>query len=192
MKSGSEEQLALRAGRGDRRALEQLWTEHEARLCAIVRGRLGPNLRRHLESADILQSAFLDAVRDYSAAAQPKDEFLPWIARVIERAIQDRARYFGRQRRAATREVAMESVDERALRARTPTPSSGPQTDEERARLLSALDRLRPVDRRLVQLSRIEKKPAKEIARLLGKTEEATQRAINRAVARLSVLMGTS
>ena len=80
----------------------------------------------------------------------------------------------------------------RNLRAKTSSPSTAAKAGEDRKKLAIALARLRPEDRRLVELSRIEGKTAKEVAALVGKSEEAAQRAINRAVARLSVALGTT
>lgn len=176
------------AGRGDSRALATLWERHQAHLRGVVRRRLGASLREHVESGDVLQEAFLEALRDYSVASTANAAFLPWIVRVIEHTIRDRARFFGRQRRAADREVALGS-EVAASSARDPTPSAVVRGKEVGSRLECALAQLRAEDRQLIEWSRLDGKSAREIAQLLGKTEAAAQRATSRAVARLAALL---
>ena len=55
--------LIRQAQAGDTNALNLLYTRYGERIHAIVRLRLGPRLRRKLESCDIVQSALMASVR---------------------------------------------------------------------------------------------------------------------------------
>lgn len=176
-----ERALADRAAAGDREALGQLYLQHRERLLAIVRSRLGPGLREHLESADVLQSAFLDAVRDYSVTGA-RDAFLPWIARAVERAIIDRARYFHAEKRAG----AIAAAESELGPSPGPSPSVLANAREERLALERAISKLSKTDAELIRLSKLQGKTAPQIATILGKSRDAVEKALTRAMLRLT------
>jgi RNA polymerase sigma-70 factor (ECF subfamily) len=180
--------LALRATGGDRSALAALYDRHRERLLALVRARLGKGLRQRLDSDDIVQSALVDAVRDYSVEGRAEDEFFPWMARVVERTIRDRAKFFARKKRGEGAAAEAGGVlDERAGPASTPSEILAKREDV--SRLEAAIARLNVRDRQLVRLAKVESRSTAEIADLLGKSTEATKKAVSRALARLAELL---
>jgi RNA polymerase sigma-70 factor (ECF subfamily) len=181
------ELAAFAARTGDARALADLYARHRERLLLIIRQRLGWRLRRRLDSEDILQSAFVDAVRDWPSAG-PGEAFLPWVAQVIERAIRDRARGLFRKKRDARRDVSV-GGELPPVAAAGASPSEVATRAEELARFERALNRLSARDRELVLLAKVEGRSAEEVAELLALTREAAKRAITRAVARLAAIM---
>src|SRR6185436_18440399 len=98
--------LLRRAQQGERPALERLLERYYERVRRIVRLRLGPSLRRRLESGDILQETFLAAVRNF-ARFELRDEgsFINWLAVLAENQIRDAADHHGAQKRAMLRQV---------------------------------------------------------------------------------------
>lgn len=185
----SDRELLDRVSRtGDSRALAALYVRHRERLMLVIRQRLGRALRARLDSEDILQSAFVDAVRDWPRAPRTDEAFLPWAARVIETTIRDRARRLARGKRNPARETPSEGG--LATAAGTgPTPSTAAGRAEDLRALDLALTGLSARDRELVLLARIEGRSAEEVAARLGLSREACKRAITRAVARLAAIM---
>jgi RNA polymerase sigma-70 factor (ECF subfamily) len=182
--------LASRVASGDRAALGRLIDRHKDRLLFIVRQRLGPALRRKLESGDILQSALLAAIKDYSTAARPEDAFLPWIATVIEHTIRDRARWFRRHRRDTAREEPLDDITSEFIDPASKSPSGVFTLSEDLRRLERTLDRLPRKERELVILAKFEGRSTADIATILGKSPEAAKRAVSRAIAHLALEMG--
>lgn len=100
--------LLRQAQDGSRGALESLFGRYYDRVRAIVRLRLGRQLRGRLESGDILQETFVDALGAFDRF-EVRDEagFLNWLARIAEHQIRDAADYHGAQKRALSREVPL-------------------------------------------------------------------------------------
>ncbi len=57
-------ELIDRAREGDEEALSELLREHTERLLGSIRLELGDRLRQRLESQDVMQQVYLDALRD--------------------------------------------------------------------------------------------------------------------------------
>src|SRR5688572_24788172 len=92
--------LLAAARSGSTEALGTLFERHSRRLLAIIRLRLGPSLRAHLESRDILQETWLKALGHADGfRGDASASFAAWLARIAANEIRDRADHHGRQRR---------------------------------------------------------------------------------------------
>lgn len=118
-------ELVRRAQAGDAAAVEELFRRYQERLYRIARIRMGARLRRHLESADIVQNTYAVAfqrIRGFELRSHAG--ILQWLARILENQVRDAADHFGAQKRdGATVPLAPPG---RSEEARAPDP---PATD---------------------------------------------------------------
>lgn len=93
-------ELAERARTGDREALDRLLARTRDRLRRIAKIRLGGELRRALDASDIVQNAYLVAIRKVEDL-EIRDEagIVNWLAQIAENQIRDARRYQEAQKR---------------------------------------------------------------------------------------------
>lgn len=179
--------LVRRIQDGDNRAWEELYLRYRDQLLLSIRCRLGPGLRSHLESEDILQSVFREALSDLHRFEPRQPRALNhYLHTCVLNKIRNKADYFG----AAKRQGETALTD--ALSQQIPDPLEGTPQYHDSARyaaLESALARLSDEMREVVLLRRVEGLSNQETADLLEKTPAATSKLYNRAVARLAMLM---
>jgi RNA polymerase sigma-70 factor (ECF subfamily) len=98
--------LVLRAQEGDREALNRLFSRYYERVRRVVRLRLGAKLRESMESGDILQDTFCQAVRSFqNFEMREESSLINWLARLAERQIIAKADYHGAKKRDHERDV---------------------------------------------------------------------------------------
>lgn len=178
--------LLERAKAGSPEALNALYERCAPRLLAFVRLRLGPDLRRRLESRDILQAAMvksLERLRDFRG--DETRSLMAWLMRIAENEIRDCADYQHRQRRDAARELALEEDAPIAAAARSAL--SRVIVDEEALRLERALDALSAAHREVILLRKFEELSFADIASRLGKSEDACRMLLARAMTALTL-----
>jgi RNA polymerase sigma-70 factor (ECF subfamily) len=181
----------LRAAReGSPEALDALYGRVAGRLLALIRLRLGPGLRSHLESRDILQATLLKSfqrIEQFEGADGAT--LMAWLARIADHEIRDRVDYHERQRRDAARELPLEqaaSVPEAAGRSAL----SAVILDEEAERLERALETLSPAHRDVVIRRAFEERSFREIAAETGRSEDACRMLYARALSALTLALG--
>lgn len=178
--------LLQQAKSGSPEALNQLYERCAGRLLAFIRLRLGKDLRARLESRDILQATLLKSLGHLNdLKADETRSLMAWLARIAEHEIRDCADFHHRQRRDAARDVAMD--DDAPLPALTRSALSGLILDEQAQRLEAALESLSPAHREVILLRKFEELPFTEIARRLGKTEDACRMLLARAMTALTL-----
>jgi len=97
--------LVKQAQTGDNRALDALIARYYDRVRRIVRLRLGRNLRRYLDSEDILQGTFIGAVKAFDRfEMRDESSLLHWLSKIAEHQIKDAADYHYAQKRDGRRE----------------------------------------------------------------------------------------
>lgn len=165
-----------RARAGDRQAYDQLFALHTERALMFVRARLGPGLRQHVESMDVLQDAYLAAHKAFEGFTYTDEgAFLRWLCRIIENRIRDGNAYFAAIKRQA---VALPQSDPAG-------PSTLMDRSEHRAKVLLALDQLSE-DHRLVLLLRyFEGMTAEETGCVMHRSAGAIRNLTARALAEL-------
>jgi RNA polymerase sigma-70 factor (ECF subfamily) len=91
---------------GDERALREVCRRYGPRVAAIAHRRLGPRLRAHVETADIVQTSLLEVARSSGRVRFDSERaFLVWVRRVVERKILRAARHWAAGRRDPVRET---------------------------------------------------------------------------------------
>ncbi|MAB78331.1 MAG: hypothetical protein CMJ89_03155 [Planctomycetes bacterium] len=97
--------LVRKAKAGDRTALNDFLARYQDRLHRIVRIRLGAKLRRHVDSIDIVQEAFVVAARKIGdLELRSHAGILQWLAKIAENRIRDANDYLFAKKRDRGRE----------------------------------------------------------------------------------------
>jgi RNA polymerase sigma-70 factor (ECF subfamily) len=183
---------------GDSRAVEKLFARHREELKRMVRLRLDPRVRGRVDPSDIVQDAYLEAIRklgDYFR--QSSLPFFLWLRLVTgQKLCLVHRQHLGVQARDAGREISLchgayPQASSAALAARLlgrlTTPSQAAMKAELRIRIQEALNRLEPMDREVLALRHFEQLSNSEVALILG-VKETT--ACNRYVRALERLRG--
>jgi RNA polymerase sigma-70 factor, ECF subfamily len=167
-------------------AVDALYERCAPRLLTYVRLRMGRSLRARLESRDILQAALVKSLQHFQEFRGTDGRaVMGWLARIAEREILDRADYQQRQRRDRAREVALDDRPE--LTARVTSVLSRVIRDERAERLEAAMDCLSDAHREIILLRKFEELPFNEIARRLGRSEDACRMLLARALTALTL-----
>jgi RNA polymerase sigma factor (sigma-70 family) len=180
----------------DRRQMfERLCHLHAEQAVRLVRRRLGRTLRRRLDSQDVLQEALLEASVVFEQLPQngleEGDQFLRWLATIIENKVLSLARYHVRaQRRSVRREVRLPADGGIADDRRSARPASSLLVEEEDLmKLREALMKLSPRQREVIELVHFQKLRVREAAARLKKTPNATSVLLYDALQRLGGLL---
>lgn len=189
------QELVTLAQGGDDSALGQLCGIYAERVRRIVRLRMGPELRSQLESMDVVQEAFIEAVKDLADFTYCSDgDFLHWLSSIVENTIRDNVDRIHAAKRDVRRQVSLNRIAARAdrpqgdvgLPAVTTTPSVVFSLREELDRLEQAMDRLKPEYHEVIMLAKIEGLACKEIAGRLNKSPAAVAMSLSRAIVALT------
>lgn len=169
----------------DQRALEQVITRYQARLLARIRLMMGPAARAGLESSDVLQSVFAEALRTLRAGdLQEERVFLRWVTAVARNHIVDEVR--------RNRERSFEALSSDVIACGEPSIAAQLTVEERRQRLVEALEELDPVRQRVVELRSLDGLSWQRIAKELGRSEEAARKLYHRALLELGQHVGGS
>ncbi len=180
--------LALlgRAGAGDQEALSLAFERYRGRLTVLAHFKMSPRARQVADVEDVVQEAMLRAFRDIDRFSyRSPGSFLRWLASILDHVIVDRARYLGRERRAAE-EVPFRSqsnpLGPEPMDSQTPSRLLAQREGVER--LLERLSALPEDYRQAILLAKIEGLTTAEMAERLGKSREAVALLVYRAVKR--------
>jgi RNA polymerase sigma-70 factor (ECF subfamily) len=152
-------ELVRRVQLGDQDALGRLFERYYARVRGVVRVRLGEPLREFLESGDIVQETFAQALVSFDRF-EVRDEarFLDWLSRLAENRIRDAAKLRAAQKRDPARAVALDAsrsgADSKSTRPLPTSPEPRPEELAARGEEAGILDdcvaRLDPRQREIV------------------------------------------
>lgn len=182
-------QLFEQARRGAPEDVSAFYTRCARKLLPLIRLRLGRTLRREMESRDILQTVLCKSLERLSQVDDPA-AIMSWLARIAENEIRDQADYHQRQRRDAARRAPLDAA------ADVPSPVRQALSlailSEQARRLEAVLDSMPDAAREVIILRKFEELTFPEIARRLGKSEDACRMAFSRAMAALTLRMGAA
>jgi RNA polymerase sigma-70 factor (ECF subfamily) len=181
--------------RGDQQALATLFSRHRDRLGRMVDFRLDARLRGRVSASDVLQEAYIDALKRLPHfQADPDVPFFIWLRTVtVQRLIEVHRQHLGAQARDAAREVRLghgpmiEASSEKMaeLIGDFTSPSQAAHRAEVMSGLREALDRLDPIDREVLALRHFEEMSNHEVAAMLGIQTAAASKRYVRALERL-------
>jgi RNA polymerase sigma-70 factor (ECF subfamily) len=180
---------------GDQLALGELFSKYRDRLGRMIQFRLDGRLKGRIAASDVLQEAYIDALKRLPHyQAEPDMPFLIWLRWVtMQRLVEVHRQHLGAQIRDAGREVALGAGGPLAASSAMiaefigdlTSPSQAAQRSETLAQLGRALDGLDPTDREVLALRHFEELSNQETAAVLGIQPAAASKRYVRALERL-------
>ena len=191
-----EPELLERLRSGDQQVLADLFDSHRARLLRMVRLRIDRRLRGRIDPWDVLQEAFLDALRRLPEyLARPSVPFFLWLRGLTgQRLLVLHRFHLGTRMRDAGLEVSLmpdtaPQVTSVALAAHfagdLTSPSEAAIRNELIHRLQETLEAMEPMDREIIALRHFEELSNKEVAEVLGIQRSAASNRYVRALGRI-------
>jgi RNA polymerase sigma factor (sigma-70 family) len=182
--------LARRAREGDREALDLLVRRTYPGVVRAARSLRGEHrgIRARIETEDLAQSAFRDAVQVLpSFKERGEGSFRRWLLGILRNKVRRRLAFFHARRRDARREVPVDAAE--SIPSGSPTPPQIAIEAEDRGRLEDALNRLPERDRKIIVCRYHLDLSWKEVGERIGTGEEAAQMACHRALAKVRRLL---
>jgi len=186
--------LVARVQSGDQAALSELFDRHRSKLRRMVELRLDSRLAGRVSASDVLQEAYIDALKRVEHYfTKPDQPFFGWLRLIVGQRLADVHREHLAGKRDAGKEVNANAADSNCLAARligrASSPSQAAQRSETFAQLEEALGRMDPLDREVLALRHFEELSNTETAELLGIQTAAASKRYVRALARLKEIL---
>ena len=188
--------LINRVIRGDESALAELFAHYRQRLWRLVNFRLHPKLQGRIDADDVLQEAWMDAIKriDHFMHEASRSCFV-WFRLIVCQTLTDiHRRHLGTQKRDATRETSIHggwSSDSTSmslsfqLLGHLTSPSQAAARAELSQQLDGALDTMSDLDREVLAMRHFEEMSNSETAQVLNISEQAASLRYVRALKRL-------
>ena len=188
------QRLVTLAKDGDQSALDRLCKIYNERVLRIIRMRMGPELRTKLQSMDLVQDAFISALRSLENFTYKNEgDFLRWISKIAENRLRDNLDKLHADKRDIRKEIPLNNrsaTQDTIAGISAPiditTPSLIMSKREDLNKLERAMDKLKPEYREVITLTKIEGLSYKEAADKLGKGPDAVRMLLSRAITALS------
>src|SRR5262245_16283839 len=189
-------ELLARLREGDQQALAELYSRHRERLRRMVALRLDQRLNGRVSPSDVLQEAYIDALKRVKHyLAKPDMPFPGWLRLVVgQRLVEVHRQHLGAMMRDASQEISLgtgawPAASSMCLAAQLagdlPSPSAAAVRNESLALLEEAFNRMDPLDREVLALRHFEELSNTEVAEILGIQKAAASKRYVRALARL-------
>ncbi len=188
------QQLVTLAKGGDESALDQLCRVYAERVRWMVRFRMGKELRRKLDSMDVVQDALLHAlggIEDFTY--ENEGDFVRWLSRIVENVLRDHWDRLHAEKRDIRKEVRLDNYGTTTAGGffgsvapnKATTPSVIMSRKEELDKLEKAIDTLKAEYKEVIVLTKIEGLGYQDIGDRLGKSSEAIRKLVSRAMTAL-------
>ncbi|HUR53279.1 MAG TPA: sigma-70 family RNA polymerase sigma factor [Gemmataceae bacterium] len=195
--AGIAELLARLRG-GDQSALAELFTQHRDKLRRMVELRLDHRLGGRVSASDVLQEAYIDALKRIDHYFEKPDQpFFGWLRLVVGQRLADTHREHLALKRNAAQEVSIQRGAPGASSAclavfligNLSSPSHAAQRHETFALLEEGLNQMDPLDREVLALRHFEELSNSETADILGIQTAAASKRYVRALAKLRQIL---
>lgn len=184
----------------DEQLLADEFMQNRQRLRRMVQFRLDCRLYGRIDAEDVLQEAYIEAVKRIRYfTGNPSASFFLWLRMVVSQTLVDiHRRHLGAQMRDATREVSIDghrysqatSVSLAAqLSGNFTSPSEAAVREEAFRDLERVLAEMDPIDREVIALRNFEELDNSEVAELLGIQPTAASNRYVRAIKRLKEIL---
>ena len=184
---------------GEESAFAEAFADHRERLWRMVHFRLDRRLQGRVDADDILQEAYLDAVKrlPHFAESQPMSLFV-WLRLVVGQTLIDvHRRHLGAKMRDAEREESIQQQLSEGtsislsfhLLAHLTSPSQAAVRAELFSFVKEALTGMSETDREVLALRHFEELTNNEVAEVLGLERKAASIRYVRALARLKIVL---
>jgi RNA polymerase sigma-70 factor (ECF subfamily) len=197
---GDVAMLVARLRAGDQTALAILFDRHRPKLQRMIQLRLDHRLAGRVSASDVLQEAYIDALKRLDHYFEKPDQpFFGWLRLVVGQRLADVRREHLAQKRDAGKDVSIHpagpGTDSGCLAAflvgHLSSPSGVAVKHEAFTRLEQALEQMDPLDREVLALRHFEELSNTETAELLGIQPPAASKRYVRALARLKEILET-
>ena len=189
------QRLVTLAQNGDQSALDRLCRVYNERVLRIIRMRMGPELRTKMQSMDLVQDAFISALRSLDNFTYKNEgDFLRWVSKIAENRIRDNFDKIHANKRDARKEIPLNNNS--STSQDTFVGNSGPVDNatpslimskrEDLNQLEKAMEKLKPEYREVITLTKIEGLTYKEAAKKMAKAPDAVRMLLSRAITALS------
>jgi RNA polymerase sigma-70 factor (ECF subfamily) len=175
-------------------ALGRLLDRYGNYLGLLARVQVGRRLQGKIDPADLVQETFLEAHRHFAVfRGQSEPEVAAWLRQIMAGVLSNLLRrYLGTQGRDVRLERELAGELDRSSQALDggfadpgPTPSKLAVGRERAVLLADALGRLPDDYREVIMLRNLEELPFAEVAKRMGRSEDAVQKLWVRALAKL-------
>jgi len=183
------------AQKGDKDAMAALYHIYSSRMQSAVKKRLGSKLRNRMESVDIVQSVWKDALPDMKEFEyRGPDSFFHWLLTRLTHKIQDKGRYFATEMRDAKKEERLvrddtETPGVTSPPSQDPTPSEVAMADEDRSRFMKLLEHLPGPQRQALILRMREELTFEKIGAIMNRSADAVRKLYGRGMMRMGELI---
>jgi RNA polymerase sigma-70 factor (ECF subfamily) len=163
---------------------ELAFEQHRERLLSVIYLRMGPDLRTRMDPEDVMQEVAIEAINSWRTLSDPANAgaWLVTLARrKVARILRDQVGVAARDPR---REHAM--ISDLPVADRRSGPVTAADRKDRLELLGQALDRLSEDYREVVLLTKIEGLPAREVGERMGRSENAVNLLLSRALKRLA------
>jgi RNA polymerase sigma-70 factor (ECF subfamily) len=190
--------LLARVRAGDQDALADLFARHRDKLRRMVQLRLDHRLAGRVAASDVLQEAYIDAVKRIGHYFEKPDmPFFGWLRLIVGQRLADVHREHLAQKRDVGHEIPIDRAAPGAgsaclaacLLGSGTSPSHAAARTEAFSRLEEALDQMDALDREVLALRHFEELSNAETAELLGIQPAAASKRYVRALARLKQIL---
>ena len=188
--------VALAKG-GDESALNQLCKAYSPRVLWMIRLRMGKELRSKLESMDLVQETFINALSGLDDFTYKSEgDFVRWLSKICENELRRNLKRLHADKRDIRKEIRLDNFEPKSgsgfVSVRKPidatTPSMIMSRKEELDKLEKAMDKLKPEYREAIILTKIEGLSCKEMSERLGKSNAAVRKLVSRATLALATV----
>jgi len=180
--------LICAARRGSSDAFDALFARYGGRLLALIRLRTGRALRARVDSGDVLQATLLKSFQHFASfEGQDGPSLVAWLATIAGNEVRDQADFHGRARRRMAADVPLDGPDAAGAAAAVRSPLSVAIAAQEAERVADALAALEADHRQVIILRRFEERSFKEIAAIMGRSDDACRMLLGRALAALTI-----
>jgi RNA polymerase sigma-70 factor (ECF subfamily) len=192
--------MLLEAARaGDVAALGRLLGSYRDYLKLLARLQVDQRLQSKLDASDIVQEAFLKAVRVFDQfQGGTEAELTAWLRQILASKLADQMRrYYGsRQRNVRLERELARDIDQSSsalngeLLAAQSSPSGQVERREQAVLLAAALEQLPESYREVIILHQLEDLAFPEVARRMGRSVDGVKNLWLRALPRLRRILG--
>lgn len=179
----------------DLAALSGLFQEHSHRLLAMLRRRIDPALAARIDAEDVLHETFLLARRRWPRFEGSAMSPYAWLYRLALDCLIEAWRRENRDGRSLDREVPWPERSSAQLGlglvGKGTSPSEALARGELRERMTQALGHLKPGDREVLWMRHFDGLPFRDVAAVLGTTENTAMQRYARALRHLKDLWPT-
>ncbi len=182
-------------------AVGQLMSKYQSRLERVISFRMDHRLKNRLDAQDVVQEAFVEAVRrldDYKKCADKMTFFL-WLRFItLQKLTQLHRHHLGVAARDAGRDIpidrgrlpqATSMVLAAQLLGNNTSPSRAAEREERRMKLDQALSQIEELDREVLALRHFEQLSNQETSKLLDLSPTAASNRYIRALRRLKTII---